>query len=270
MTAALTFSLLAALASATAVDLDGGSDGAAGESSEGAPSIARQGGPTPAAPSTGLNRFELKVQPFLGLTSNSCGSLGEARFEHDFRFPLTLGIELAPAALVASGDGTGALAEARLTAALNLRYLAVGLGIGGQLQRFGRNGLSIAPTLRLGRRDGLSLFVEYAYSVAPNQYTGQRTIGFSNIIGTLRIPLTERLALQLDAGLNLQAWAFATVGLRDRVRGDGGPGSWFISAGLGAAWISDQGGCNYDAVIPCGPSAMSFGPTIDFGLERRF
>ena len=267
MTAALSLSLLAALASTTTVDVDG-------PVVEGAPngvqSIARVAAPPPTPASTELNRFELRVQPFLGLTSNSWGSLGEARFEHDFRFPLTLGIELAPVALVQSGNGTGALAQARLTAALNLRYLAVGLGVGGQLQRFGRNGLSIAPTLRLGRRDGLNLSVEYAYSVAANQYTGQRTIGFSNIIGTLRIPLTDRLSLQFEGGLNLKAWAFTTVGLRDRVRGDGGPGTWFISAGLGAAWISDQGSCNYDAVIPCGPSAMSFGPTIDFGLERRF
>jgi hypothetical protein len=267
MTAALSLSLLAALASTTAVDVDG-------PVVEGAPngvqSIARLAAPPPAPASTELNRFELRVQPFLGLTSNSWGSLGEARFEHDFRFPLTLGIELAPVALVQSGNGTGALAQARLTAALNLRYLAVGLGVGGQLQRFGRNGLSIAPTLRLGRRDGLNLSVEYAYSIAANQYTGQRTIGFSNIIGTLRIPLTDRLSLQFEGGLNLKAWAFTTVGLRQRVRGDGGAGSWFLSAGLGAAWLSDQGSCNYEAVIPCGPSAMSFGPTIDFGLERRF
>jgi len=261
MTTAVTLSLLAALTSTTAVDLDGAPDAA--------PAITRQVVPLPAA-STELNRFELKVQPFLGLTSNSWGSLGQARYEHDFRFPLTLGIELAPVAVAANGNGTGALAQARLTAALNLRYLAVGLGVGGQLQRFGRNGLSIAPTLRLGRRDGLSLSVEYAYSVAANKYTGQRTIGFSNIIGMLRIPLTDRLSLQIDGGLNLQAWAFTTVGLRDRVRGDGGPGTWFISAGLGAAWISDQGSCNYEAAIPCGPSAMSFGPTIDVGVERRF
>ncbi|HLK91936.1 MAG TPA: hypothetical protein VKZ18_18735 [Polyangia bacterium] len=217
-----------------------------------------------------LNRFEVKVQPFLGLTGNSWGSLGEARFEHDFSFPLTLGLELAPVALAASGEGTGALAEARATAAFSTRYVAVGLGVGGQLQRFGRNGLSLAPQLRLGRRDGLSLFVEYAYSVAANQYTGQRTIGFSNVVGTLRIPLTERLALQIDGGLNLSAWAYTTVGLRQRLRGDGGPGTWFVSAGLGAAWVSDRGSCNYEADTPCGPSAMSFGPTIGFGLERRF
>ena len=121
MTAALTLSLLAALASTTGDDLRGAPD----DAPNGVQSIARVAAPAPAPPSTELNRLELKVQPFLGLTSNSWGSLGEARFEHDFRFPLTLGIELAPVALVQSGDGTGALAQARLTAALNLRYLAV-------------------------------------------------------------------------------------------------------------------------------------------------
>ncbi|HXT94691.1 MAG TPA: hypothetical protein VN853_00215 [Polyangia bacterium] len=236
----------------------------------GAPAVVQAAAPAPEPEHPGLNRLEVKVQPFLGLTGNSWGSLGEARFEHDFSFPLTLGVELAPFALASGADGTGALAEARATAAFSTRYIAVGLGVGGQLQRYGRNGLSLAPTLRLGRRDGLNLFVEYAYSVAPNQYTGQRTIGFSNIVGTLRVPLTERLALQLDGGLNLQAWAFTTVGLRQRLIGDGGPGTWFVSGGLGAAWVSQQSGCNYEADIPCGPSAMSFGPTVGFGLERRF
>ncbi len=259
MTAAALLALsVSALASVNAADLDG------------APTIAREAAPPSAESAPAQNRFELKLQPFLGLTGNSWGGLGEARLEHDFRFPLTVGIELAPVALVAGGDGTGALAEARLTAAFSTRYLAVGLGVGGQLQRFGRNGLSVAPTLRLGRRDGLSLQVEYAYSIAANQYTGQRTIGFSNIVGTLRIPLTDRLALQIDGGLNLQAWAFTTVGLRHRLIGDGGPGTWFVSAGLGAAWVSDRSGCNYEAAIPCGPSAMSFGPTVGFGFERRF
>jgi hypothetical protein len=232
--------------------------------------IARVAPPLTEPEHPALNRFELKLQPFLGLTGNSWGGLGEARFEHDFSFPLTLGLELSPVALAASGEGTGALAEARATAAFSTRYVAVGLGVGGQLQRFGRNGLSLAPTLRLGRRDGLSLFVEYAYSVAPNQYTGKRTIGFSNVIGTLRIPLTERLALQIDGGLNLSAWAYTTIGLRQRLFGDGGPGTWYVSGGLGAAWVSDRGSCNYEADTPCGPSAMSFGPTIGFGLERRF
>ena len=259
MTGAALAISLATLASINAADLDG------------APTVATMAREvTPVESPPAFNRFELKLQPFLGLTGNSWGGFGEARFEHDFLFPLTLGIELAPAALVGSADGTGALAEARVTAAFSTRYLAIGLGLGGQLQRFGRNGLSVAPTLRLGRRDGLSLEVEYAYSVAANKYTGQRTIGFSNIVGTLRIPLADRLALEIDGGLNLQSWAYATVGLRHRLIGDGGPGTWFVSGGLGAAWITQSSGCNYDVAIPCGPSAMSFGPTVGFGFERRF
>jgi hypothetical protein len=181
-----------------------------------------------------------------------------------------LGLELSPVAVAADGEGPGAIAQARIHAAFATRYLAVGLGIGGQLQRFGRNGLSIAPTLRLGSLDGLNFSLEYAYSVAANQYTGQRTIGFSNVLGTLDVPLGRRLALELDAGLSLQSWAFATIGLRHRLRGDGGPGTWFVTGAFGGAWVTDRSPCNFDAVVPCGASARSFGPTISFGLERRF
>ena len=43
----------------------------------------------------------------LGLTANSWGGLGELRYAHDFRAPLTVGIELAPFSVVSSGEGTG-------------------------------------------------------------------------------------------------------------------------------------------------------------------
>ena len=82
--------------------------------------------------------------------------------------------------------------------------------------------------------------------------------------------LARRLALELDAGLNLKAWAFATIGLRHRLRGEGGPGTWFVTGAFGLAWVADRAPCDYDADIPCGASARSFGPTIGLGLERRF
>lgn len=222
----------------------------------------------PPAPA-GLNRFELKLRPFLG-TGNSWGGIGEARFEHYFRAPFMLGLELAPLAVAADGEGMGAIAQARVHGAFVTRYLAIGLGVGGQLQRFGRSGLSLAPTLRLGSLDGLNFRIEYAYSVAANQYTGQRTIGFSNLLATLQIPLARRLALEIDGGLQLQSWAFATVGLRHRLSGEGGPGTWFVTGAFGGAWISDRGTCNFEGAVPCGASASAFGPTVMFGLERRF
>ncbi|HVT09420.1 MAG TPA: hypothetical protein VHO67_18295 [Polyangia bacterium] len=215
------------------------------------------------------NRVELELRPVLGLTANSWGSLGELRYAHDFRAPLTVGIELSPFSVVSSGEGTGTEIQARLHAAYSTTYLAVGLGVGGQLRRFGRNGASLASTLRLGRLDGLSFTLEYAYALAANKYTGRRTIGFSDVLGRLQVPLTDRLALRLDGGLDLQSWVFTTIGLRHRIVGDGGAGSWFVSGGFGVAGIEDRGSCDNPAQI-CGRSALSFGPTISFGLEHRF
>jgi hypothetical protein len=223
-----------------------------------------------ASSSTKLTRIELKVRPFLGLTGNGWGTIGEARFEHYFGFPFLLGLELAPVGVAANGEGPGGIAQARILAAYANQYLAVGLGAGAALQRFGHSGFSIAPTLRLGSLDGLHFSLEYAYSIAPNRYTGERTIGFSNVLGTLDVPLSRRLALEVESGLNLQSWVFATIGLRYRVRGDGGPGTWFVTGAFGAAWIADRSSCNYDAAVPCGASASAFGPTVSFGLERRF
>jgi hypothetical protein len=245
-------------------------EAADGASPSSSPTVAHVAAAPAADEVKGLDRVVLEIQPFLGLTSNSWGSLGQLRYEHYFRAPLLVGVELSPFALASSGEGLGALAEARVHAAFATKYLAVGLGVGEQLERFGRNGLSIAPTLRLGKLDGLGLSLEYAYSVAANQYTGRRTVGFSNVLGAFRVPLAERVALQVQGGLNLQSWAFFMIGVRHRLTGDGGPGTWFVSGAFGAAWIADRSPCNFDAEVPCGPSALSFGPTIGFGLERRF
>lgn len=232
-------------------------------------SVARAAELPTAAPAAAANRVELELRPVLGLTANSWGALGELRYAHDFRAPITVGIELAPLAVTASGEGTGAELQARVHAAYATRYLAVGVGVGGQLRRFGRNGLSLASTLRLGKLDGLSFSVEYAYALAANKYTGRRTIGFSDVMGRMQVPLTDRLLLRFEGGIDLQSWIFATVGLRHRIIGEGGPGSWFVSAGVGVAAIEDRATCD-DPSMSCGRSALTFGPTISFGLEHRF
>ncbi|MFL5303640.1 MAG: hypothetical protein ACJ8F1_00430 [Polyangia bacterium] len=215
------------------------------------------------------NRVELELRPVLGLTANSWGGLGELRYAHDFRAPLTVGIELAPFSVVSSGEGPGTEIQARLHAAYSTTYVAVGLGAGGQLRRFGRNALSLASTLRLGRLDGLSFTLEYAYAVGANKYTGRRTIGFSDVLARVQVPLTDRLMLRVEGGLDLQSWVFTTIGLRHRIVGDGGAGSWFVSGGFGIAGIEDRASCANPA-LACGRSALSYGPTISFGLEHRF
>lgn len=256
--------MLAAALAATVPAAARDDDGAGDTTTVSRTAEALAGGGRPAA-----NRLELELRPVLGLTANSWGALGELRYAHDFRAPFTVGLELAPFSVVSSGEGPGTEIQARLHAAYATTYLAVGLGVGGQLRRFGRDALSLASTLRLGRLDGLSFTLEYAYALGANKYTGRRTVGFSDVLGRLQVPLTDRLMLRVEGGLDLQSWVFTTIGLRHRIVGDGGTGSWFVSGGFGIAGIEDRATCD-DPAIACGRSALSYGPTISFGLEHRF
>jgi len=217
-----------------------------------------------------VTRVQVVARPFLGLTGNSWGTLGEARVERYFARPFVLGVELAPVAIASAGEGLGAISHLRATGAYVTDHLAVGLGVGARLQRFGSTGLSLAPSLRLGSLDGLSLSVTYSHTIAPNAYTGKETVGFSNVLSALVVPVGRTTALEVAGGLSLDAWAYGTIGLRQRLTGDGGRGTWILSAAFGAAFIVDRAPCNFESTVVCGSSATSFGPTIAIGLDRRF
>jgi hypothetical protein len=271
---ALTLSLMAADPSAAGAppDLRAPTPTAAGAATE--TTVARTVTPLPSlmAPPRprNLTRVETTWRPFLGFVGNSWGTIGQARIEHYFDRPFMLGAELAPVAFASAGDGVGAATHARLIAAYVTDYLSLGLGVGARLQRFGQSGLSIAPSLRLGSLDGLHLELTYTHSIARNKYTDKPTVGFSNALANIQVPVARRVALRLDLGLSLDTWAFVTLGARTRLHGDGGPGTWFLSGGFGLAMVVDQSGCNYTATVPCGPSATSYGPTVSVGLEYRF
>jgi hypothetical protein len=217
-----------------------------------------------------LTRVETTWRPFLGFVGNSWGTIGEARIEHYFKAPFMVGAELSPVAIASGGDGLGAATHARVIGAFVTDHLSLGLGVGARMQRFGSSGLSLAPSLRLGSMDGLNLELTYTHTIAPNKYSGKMTTGFSNVLTKIQVPVSRRLALQLDTGLSLDTWAFATLGLRHRLFGDGGPGTWFVSGAFGLAMVVDKAACNYDATIPCGSSAISYGPTMAGGVEYRF
>ena len=217
-----------------------------------------------------LTRVEMTWRPFLGFSGNSWGTIGEARIEHYFKGPFMLGAELSPVAIASAGDGVGAATHARVIGAFVTDYLSLGLGVGARLQRFGSNGLSLAPSLRLGSLDGLHFELTYTQTIARNKYTDKATVGFSNVLARIQVPVARRLALQLDTGLSLDTWGFLTLGARHRLFGEGGPGTWFVSGAFGVAMIVDQSGCTYSGTVPCGPSATSYGPTVSVGLEYRF
>jgi hypothetical protein len=221
----------------------------------------------------GMTRAQAVARPFLGVQGNSLGAISELRVEHYFNRPFMLGLEVSPLAVASTNTGTGAITHLRLHAGYVTDYVALGLGGGVRLRRFGTAaGFSITPTLRLGAQDGLNLQVAYTHTIARNKYTGEPQLGFSSVTGTLSVPVTRRLALQLDAAFSLDIWAYATLGLRQRLTGDGGAGSWYLSGAFGGAWVSDRTICNFEAAVPCpaDSTALSFGPTVAVGLERRF
>jgi hypothetical protein len=217
-----------------------------------------------------LTRVETTWRPFLGFVGNSWGTIGEMRIEHHFAAPFMIGAEMSPVAIASAGDGVGAATHLRAIGAFVTDYLSLGLGVGARLQRYGSSGLSLAPSLRLGSMDGLNLELTYTHTIAPNKYSGKMTTGFSNVLAKVQVPVSRRLALQLDTGLSLDTWAFATLGLRHRLFGQGGRGTWFVSGGFGLAMVVDKSPCDYNATVPCGSSATSYGPTMSVGLEYRF
>jgi hypothetical protein len=95
-------------------------------------------------------------------------------------------------------------------------------------------------------------------------------VGLSNLQAALVVPVGSTTAVELAGGLDLDAWAYGTIGLRQRLIGDGGRGTWFLSAGFGVALVVDRAPCITDSVAVCGSSATSFGPTIAVGVDRRF
>lgn len=220
----------------------------------------------------GMTRVQAIARPFMGMQGNTFGAISELRVEHYFQKPFMVGVEMAPLALASTSYGTGAITHLRLHAAYVTDYFALGFGAGARMRHLGSaGGISLTPTLRLGAQDGLNVTLAYTHTIARNRYTGVPQLGFSNITGTVNVPLTRKLALQLDAGFSLDVWVYGTVGLRQRLAGDGGAGTWFLSGAFGLAWVSDRTICNFDATVPCtGGTALSYGPTISVGLERRF
>lgn len=202
---------------------------------------------------------------------NSWGAIGEARIEHYFKRPFMLGLELSPVAVASSGDGLGALTDARVLGAFVSRYLTLGVGVGGEMRKLGGyRGLSVAPHARIGSIDGLNLELTYSHSLKRNQYTDKPTLGFANALAKLQVPVAPDVALQLDLGLSLEPWAYATFGIRYRLWGNGGPKTFYLSGAFGVAAVGDRSTCNYDASVPCRPSALSYGPTTSVGIEYRF
>src|SRR6185295_17931048 len=114
------------------------------------------------------------------------------------------------------------------------------------------------------------LALTYGYALRRNQYTGRAVLGMSNVLATFDVPVAARVTLVADGAYSFDRWMYATLGLKHRLRGTGDTGTWIAYGGFGVAWVLDRSSCSYPDTISCTGSAWAVGPTIAFGLERRF
>jgi hypothetical protein len=236
------------------------------------PAAAAPEGPSLLAPALprGMTRVRATVRPFLSVFGRGGGTVIDLSVDHYLTSPVRLSLELAPLALAADGEATGAIGHARVGAAYAGDFVELGAAVGSRVQNFGGAGLSLAAFLRLGALDGLNFTFTTGYVWKRNRYTGQPTMGLASGKGTLQVPLSPRFALFSEGAFSTDYWLYATAGLRHRLSGDGRGGTWFVSGALGLAWVVDQSDCLHPGTGWCSGSAWAAGPTVAFGLERRF
>jgi len=223
----------------------------------------------PARP-RGLTRLHGNVRPFFNVIGQGGGAIGDLTLDHYFTVPLKLGVELSPTAVAFQPGANGAVTHARVEAAFATDFLELGAVVGGRLENFKPGGLSLAGRLHLGALDGLNFRLTYGYAVIRNHYTARTRVAFSNVLGTLEVPLTRKLALTLDGAFSMDVWLYGTLGLKHVLIGDGGPDSWIIRGAFGVAWVLNQFPCQYRDPGKCEGAAWGMGPTLSFGVERRF
>lgn len=215
-------------------------------------------------------RLHGTLRPFVHMTGPGGGLVADLALEYYFDAPWKLGVELSPLVVAAAAESTGVIGQPRLRAALAADYLEVGFGLGGRVARFGPSGWSMAPALRLGSLDGLNLRGELGYALIRNYYTSVVELAWSHVLAALAVPVTWRMAFELDVGYGLDLWIYGTLGIRQILVGDGGPGTLAVRTGFGAVWAVDRFPCQYQDIEPCRGAPWVVGPTISLGVDQRF
>lgn len=217
-----------------------------------------------------MTRVVANIRPYFNLIGPGEGAMSDLSIEHYFQSPWKLGLELSPFALAFLPEGVGAIAHARVRGAFSADYVEIGLGVGGRFQRWGPNGWSVSPSLRLGSIDGVNLRMESAYSLIRNYYTGAAQFAWSQIIAGLDVPVSRGVALTLEGAYGIDLWVYGTLGLKQRIYGDGGPGTLTVGGSFGLVWVVDRFPCQYGDIDPCRGAAWGLGPTFAVRIDRRF
>lgn len=212
------------------------------------------------------------ARPFLPMNDLGVGLLGHAWLGYRFEGPWHVEARLSPAG-VAVGEGEDvATAIGVVVASLDVQLLEIGLGLGAQTMNqpdFGLDsgsGLTVAQVLRVGARDGLHLRVQTEIVLFHQDFE------FSGATAHVQVPVGHGVWLVGNGGGGSAGHAFGEVGLRVLARGNGGPGSIFVTATVGGSGLHENSCVGRDfttgACIDRTDQTLA-GPSLGIGGEWR-
>ncbi len=236
-----------------------------------APSGARDGFAPLAAPAGGVDlimpervggiwRVGASADLFLPIGTIGVGGLLDAYVTRHFDGPFMLRAQISPLAFALVDTGGGSAFGAHLLFGLDTQFLELALGVGASTTDAADSAFSLLQSLRIGALDGLHLAVQTDVFVLDKQFE------FGAVSGSLQIPVKEGWWLLLRGGGGPMGFAFGDVGVRYRVSGDGGAGSFFLQGMLGG--VALFGGYVCSSTGYCS-SQDSGGPALGVGVEWR-
>lgn len=232
--------------------------------------LATPGGaqPTPGATSaalmlperaSGIWRITTNLDLFLPIGSIGIGGLLDASVTRHFEGPFLLRAQIAPLGFAFVNSGGGSAFATHLVFGLDTQFLELALGAGSSTTDGFTSSFSLLQSLRIGALDGLHLAFQTNVVIVDDQFQ----LGAVN--GDIQVPLLERWWLLMRGGGGPAGYVFGDVGVRYRVKGNGGAGSFFLSGMIGGVALVGATRCSE---FSC-DSASSGGPALGVGLEWR-
>jgi hypothetical protein len=198
-----------------------------------------------------VRRVYVKVRPFVSAvpsfvfetSQRPAGVQLDYGIEYNGRRGVWVGLDVSPFVLPNISYGIPYFAG-RLNLGYSEARFAVGASLGSGLFS---SLLSVGPAFRFGRLDGTHARLRVSFPLLPLYYIPSGDI-------EVNIKVRPRVWVHLNVGGDINvAGLYSTAGVQLLLRGQGGPRSDLLTAGVGVSWLF-----------------LSLGPMATLGYEHRF
>ena len=208
----------------------------------------------------GIWRIATNADLYLPIGTIGVGGLVDALVSRHFDGPFVLRAQISPLGFAIVNEGGGRAFTAHLVFGLDTQFLELALGIGSSTTESTDVAFSTLMSLRIGALDGLHLAVQTNVVVLDSGFE------FGGASAVLQIPLINRWWLITRGGGGPAGYVFGDIGVRYRVSGDGGVGSYFIQGVIGGVALFGSTSCDEFGFCESNDSG---GPALGIGAEWR-